>query len=41
MSKNYSFLANREEMGQLNRAKDWSKTAVCSIELWMQNLHTT
>ncbi|MET3028009.1 PAS domain S-box protein [Flavobacterium sp. UW10123] len=41
MSKNYSFLANGGEMGQLTRAKDWSKTAVGPIELWPQSLRTT
>lgn len=41
MSKNYSFLANGGEMGQLTRAKDWSKTAVGPVELWPQSLRTT
>ncbi|RYJ39102.1 MULTISPECIES: PAS domain-containing protein [Flavobacterium] len=41
MNKNYSFLANGGEMGQLTRAKDWSKTAVGPIELWPQSLRTT
>ncbi|MXO06985.1 PAS domain-containing protein [Flavobacterium sp. HBTb2-11-1] len=41
MSQSYSFLANGGEMGQLTRAKDWSKTAVGPVELWPQSLRTT
>jgi len=38
---NYNFLANGGEMGELTRAKDWSKTAVGAIESWPQSLRTT
>lgn len=38
---NYNFLANGGEMGELTRAKDWSKTAVGSVESWPQSLRTT
>ncbi|WP_281632253.1 PAS domain-containing sensor histidine kinase [Flavobacterium luteolum] len=41
MSKNYDFLANGGEMGELTRAKDWSKTAVGPVESWPQSLRTT
>lgn len=38
---NYNFLANGGEMGELTRAKDWSKTAVGAVESWPQSLRTT
>ncbi|MCV2485324.1 PAS domain-containing protein [Flavobacterium sp. SH_e] len=41
MNKNCDFLANGGEMGELTRAKDWSKTPVGPIELWPQSLRTT
>jgi PAS domain S-box-containing protein len=41
MSKNYDFLANGGEMGELTRAKDWSKTAAGPVETWPQSLRTT
>lgn len=41
MDNNHDFLANGGEMGELTRAKDWSKTAVGSTESWPQSLRTT
>jgi PAS domain S-box-containing protein len=41
MNKNYDFLANGGEMGELTRIKDWSKTAVGPVESWSQSLRTT
>ena len=40
-NNNYDFLANGGEMGELTRAKDWSKTAIGPVELWPQSLLTT
>lgn len=41
MSNKYDFLANGGEMGELTRAKDWSKTEVGPVETWPQSLRTT
>ncbi|MFC4389657.1 PAS domain-containing protein [Flavobacterium quisquiliarum] len=41
MNNSYDFLANGGEMGELTRAKDWSKTSVGSVEYWPQSLRTT
>ncbi|WP_289658706.1 PAS domain S-box protein [Flavobacterium panacagri] len=41
MNNNYDFLANGGEMGELTRAKDWSKTPVGPVEFWPQSLRTT
>lgn len=38
---NHNFLANGGEMGELTRAKDWSKTLIGSPDLWPQSLRTT
>jgi PAS domain S-box-containing protein len=38
---NQDFLAKGGEMGELTRAKDWSKTLVGSVESWPQSLRTT
>jgi len=40
-TNNYEFLANGGEMGQLTRAKDWSKTEVGPEASWPQSLRTT
>lgn len=40
-NNNYDFLANGGEMGKLTRAKDWSKTAIGTVEFWPQSLRTT
>lgn len=41
MNNNYDFLANGGEMGELTRAKDWSKTPIGPVEFWPQSLRTT
>ena len=41
LNNNYYFLANGGEMGELTRAKDWSKTAIGAVESWPQSLRTT
>lgn len=38
---NNDFLAKGGEMGELTRAKDWSKTPVGAVETWSQSLRTT
>lgn len=39
-SNGYDFLAGGGEMGELIRAKDWSKTPLSSFENWSQSLQT-
>ncbi|PBJ16082.1 PAS domain S-box protein [Flavobacterium sp. ACN6] len=41
ITTNYDFLGNGGKMGELTRAKDWSKTAVGPVESWSQSLRTT
>ena len=38
---NQDFLAKGGEMGELTRAKDWSKTLIGAVESWPQSLRTT
>ena len=38
---NQDFLAKGGEMGELTRAKDWTKTLVGSVDSWPQSLRTT
>ncbi|OSZ81074.1 hypothetical protein CAP36_07510 [Chitinophagaceae bacterium IBVUCB2] len=40
-NKGHYFLAGGGEMGELTRAKDWSKTPLGDVEGWPQSLRTT